>query len=69
MEEALCHTLSAPLAYPFYAYLDRDAKRLLAFQGRRGIISVVRWNLRAVIFGAAGSESDPALKTLSSIIT
>ena len=29
-----------------------EAKNLLAFQGRRGIASVVRWNLRPVIFGA-----------------
>ena len=28
-----------------------EAKGLLEFQGRRGIISVVRWNLRPVIFG------------------
>ena len=29
-----------------------EAKGLLDFQGRRGIASVVRWNLRPVIFGA-----------------
>ena len=28
-----------------------EAKGLLAFQGLRGIASVVRWNLRPVIFG------------------
>ena len=28
-----------------------EAKGLLAFQGRRGIASVVQWNLRPVIFG------------------
>ena len=28
-----------------------EAKDLLDFQGRRGITSVVRWNLRPVIFG------------------
>ena len=28
-----------------------EAKGLLAFQARRGMISVVRWNLRLVIFG------------------
>ena len=28
-----------------------EAKNRLAFQGRRGIASVVRWNLRPVIFG------------------
>ena len=29
-----------------------EAKGVLAFQGRRGIASVVQWNLRPVIFGA-----------------
>ena len=28
-----------------------EAKNRLAFQGRRGIASVVRWNFRPVIFG------------------
>ena len=28
-----------------------ETKNLLAFQGRHGIASVVRWNLRPVIFG------------------
>ena len=28
-----------------------ETKNLLAFQGRRGIASVVRWNPRPVIFG------------------
>ena len=28
-----------------------EAKGLLDFQGRRGITSIVRWNLRPVIFG------------------
>ena len=31
--------------------LGLKAKNLLAFQGRRGIASAVRWNLRPVIFG------------------
>ena len=30
-----------------------EVKGFLAFQGRRGIASVVRWNLRPVIFGPA----------------
>ena len=38
---------------PFFMLLlvGLEAKGLLAFQGRRGIASVVQWNLRPVIFG------------------
>ena len=38
---------------PFFMLIliGLEAKNLLAFQGRRGIASVVRWNLRPVIFG------------------
>ena len=38
---------------PFFMLIliGLEAKGLLAFQGRRGIASVVRWNLRPVIFG------------------
>ena len=38
---------------PFFVLvlIGLEAKGLLAFQGRRGIASVVRWNLRPVIFG------------------
>ena len=47
-----------PCAHPsrpfvMFVFIDLDAKWLLAFQGRRGIASVVRWNLRPVIFVAA----------------
>ena len=31
--------------------IDLEAKGRLDFQGRRGITSVVRWNLHPVIFG------------------
>ena len=34
-----------------------EAKNLLAFQGRCGIASIVRWNLRPVIFGADKRKS------------
>ena len=34
-----------------FILIGLEANGLLAFQGRRGIISVVRWNLRPVIFG------------------
>ena len=38
---------------PFFMLIlmGLEAKNLLAFEGRRGIASVVRWNLRPVIFG------------------
>ena len=38
---------------PFFMLIliGLEAKNRLAFQGRRGITSVVRWNLRPVIFG------------------
>ena len=38
---------------PFFMLIliGLEAKNLLAFQGRRGIASVVRWNLRPVILG------------------
>ena len=37
---------------PFFmlVLIGLEAKGLLAFQGRRGIASVVRWNLRPVTF-------------------
>ena len=41
-----------------------EAKGLLAFQGRRGITSIVRWNLRPVIFGVR--EEIPEAATASS---
>ena len=39
---------------PFFmlVFIGLEAKGLLDFQGRRGIASIVRWNLRPVIFGA-----------------
>ena len=41
------------LCIPFFMVIltGLEAKGLLAFQGRRGIASVVRWNLRPVVFG------------------
>ena len=46
-------TSLVPLAFPcFVLYLIRvEAEGLLDYQGRAGIISIVRWNLRPVIFG------------------
>ena len=53
MEKVQRRTSCAPLAYPFFMLIliGLEAKNLLTFQGRRGIASVVRWNLRPVIFG------------------
>ena len=45
----LARTLCIPAFLPISICLE--AKGLLDFQGRRGITSVVRWNLRPVIFG------------------
>ena len=54
MEEVPRRTSLAPLASPcFVLRLIRvETEGLLAYQGRAGIISIVRWNLRPVIFGA-----------------
>ena len=43
-----------------------EAKNSLAFQGRRGITSVVRWNLRPVIFGVETSTSRKTQKKTKS---
>ena len=45
----LAHTLCVPLF--LLPLIGLEAKGLLDFQGRRGITSVVRWNLRPVIVG------------------
>ena len=45
----LVHTPRVP--FFMLILIGLEAKNLLAFQGRRGIASVVRWNLRPVIFG------------------
>ena len=53
----LVRTPRVPFFMPILMGLK--AKNLLAFQGRRGNASVVRWNLRPVIFGAKkSSQSD-----------
>ena len=45
---------------PFFMliFVGPEAKGLLAFQGRHGIASVVRWNLRPVIFGVESSSGE-----------
>ena len=52
MEEVPRRTLLAPLMSPrssFFIGVEREG--LLDYQGRAGVISIVRWNLRQVIFG------------------
>ena len=42
-----------------YFNIGLEAKGLLDFEGRRGITSVVRWNLRPVIFGVEKKQGIP----------
>ena len=35
----------------FFFFIGVETEGLLDYQGRAGIISIVRWNLRPVIFG------------------
>ena len=54
MEEVPRRTSLVPLAFPclYIVYLIRvEAEGLLVYEGRAGIISIVRWNLCPVIFG------------------
>ena len=53
MEEVPRRTLLAPLAIPCFvhALIRVETEGLLDYQGRAGIICIVRWNLRPVIFG------------------
>ena len=56
MEEVLRRTSLVPLAFPCFVlcFIGVDTEGLLDYQGRAGIISIVRWNLRPVIFGVEG---------------
>ena len=62
MEEVPRRTSLVPLAFPcFVLCLIRvETEGLLDYQGRAGIISIVRWNLRPVIlsFGSLGGVPD-----------
>ena len=53
MEEVPRRTSPVPLAFPCFVHclIKVEAKGFLDYQGRAGIISIVRWNLRPVIFG------------------
>ena len=49
----LCRTSLVPLAFPCFGHslIRMETEGLLDYQGRAGIISIVRWSLRPVIFG------------------
>ena len=53
MEEVPRRTSLAPFAFPCFVLclIGVEAEGLLDYQGRAGIMSIVRWNLRPVIFG------------------
>ena len=57
MEEVPRHTSLAPLASPLSCTLVNgvETEDLLDYQGRAGIMSTARWNLRLVIFGVERS--------------
>ena len=52
MEEVPRRTSLVPLAFPCFVLglTGVETEGLLDYQGRAGIISIVRWNLRPVIF-------------------
>ena len=53
MEKVPCRTSVPPLASPCFllCLTGVETEGLLDYQGRAGIISIVRWNVRPVIFG------------------
>ena len=53
MEEVPRRTSLGPLASPCFVLrlIGVETEGLLDYQGRAGIISMVRWNPRQVIFG------------------
>ena len=56
MEKLRSEKLRADFSFPSIAFfmlvlVGLEAKGLLAFQGRRGIASVARWNLPSVVSG------------------
>ena len=52
MKEILCCTSLTPFASPCFIFclLRAETEGFLDYQGRAGIISIVRWNLHPVIF-------------------
>ena len=53
MEEVPRRTSLVPREFPCFVLclIGVETEGLLDYQGRAGIISIVRWNLRPVIFG------------------
>ena len=51
----LARTPRVPLFFYFVSW-GVEAEGLLDYQGRAGIISIVRWNLRSVTFGVEVSS-------------
>ena len=53
MEEVPCRTPLTTLASPCFVFIfiGVETEGLLDYEGRAGSISIVRWNLRLVIFG------------------
>ena len=64
MAEVPRRTSLAPLASPRFvlSVIGVETEGLLGYQGRAGIISIVRWNLRPVIFGAGLPGSQKVLR-------
>ena len=53
MEEVPRRTSLAPFVFPCFVlhFIGVETEGFFDYQGRVGIISIVRWNLRPVIFG------------------
>ena len=62
---------AVPRLYPLrslvlhFVSIGVETEGLLDYQRRAGIISIVRWNLRPVIFGAEISSAPPVLLSLA----
>ena len=74
MDEAPRRTSLVPLAFPcsVLCLLGVETEGLLDYQGRAGIISIVQWSLRPVIFGVesvclrpSGLRASPPLTEVS----
>ena len=66
MEEVPRRTSLVPLAFPcsVRCLIGVEAEGLLDYQGRAGIISIVRWNLRLVIFGVEMNSPERVRDTI-----
>ena len=64
MEEVPRRSSPVPLAFLCFVHclIGLETEGLLDYQGQAGIISIVRWNLRPVIFGVdSGNVQSPSL--------